>query len=434
MKTFICGSCGGEWYSDESQAGSVRCCPYCMTMIPRPLEPETVDTLGKAIYSAISALDLDILSQAARMKGYLMDTVCDMPELKKEIRLFFKFFNQDYLSRYKEAFLGDMAAAATVLSRIEYYLVEDEALDKGRARQMTESCMEAIRYYKGISETVEESYFPEKPYYERTDTENDYDKAIEYFQKAADLRDTEVLNDLALCYCFGRIAKYDRQKSAEYFLKAADQGDARAQNNLGICYRDGTGVAKDHVKAAEWFQKAADQGFGNAQHNLGLCYRDGTGVPRDPAKAVQWFQKAAVQGLGYAQYSLGFCYQNGLGVPKDPAKAVIWFQKAVDWFQKGANQGFDLAQYGLGLCYENGLGVPKDPIEAAQWFQKAAYQGFDLAQYGLGLCYENGLGVPKDSTEAAQWFQKAAGGFEKMAEQGNRNAGTLLEECHKRTK
>ena len=74
--------------------------------------------------------------------------------------------------------MGDMAAAATVLSRIEYYLVEDEALDKGRARQMTESCMEAIRYYKGISETVEQSYFPEKPYYERTDTENDYDKAL----------------------------------------------------------------------------------------------------------------------------------------------------------------------------------------------------------------------------------------------------------------
>ena len=91
MKKFICGSCRGEWYSDENQARSV-CCPYCRAEIPGPPKPETVDTLGKAIYSAVSALDLDILSQAARMKGYLMDTVCDMPELKKEIRLFFKFF------------------------------------------------------------------------------------------------------------------------------------------------------------------------------------------------------------------------------------------------------------------------------------------------------------------------------------------------------
>ena len=257
MKKFTCRSCRNEWYVDESLSGSVCTCPFCRAEIPRPLKPENVDTLGKAIYSAVSALDLDILSQAARMKGYLMDTVCDMTELKKEIRLFFKFFNQDYLSRYKEAFLGDMAAAATVLSRIEYYLVEDEALDKGRARQMTESCMEAIRYYKGISETVEQSYFPEKPYYERTDTDNDYDKAIEYFQKAADQGDTEVLNDLALCYCFGRITKYDRQKSTEYYLKAAVQGLGYAQYSLGFCYQNGLGVPKDPAEAAQWFQKAA---------------------------------------------------------------------------------------------------------------------------------------------------------------------------------
>ena len=171
MKNSPDRSCRNEWYVDESLSGSVSSCPFCRAEIPRPLKPENIDTLGKAIYSAVSALDLDILSQGSRMKGYLMDTVCDMPELKKEIRLFFKFFNQDYLSRYKEAFSGNLTEASSVLSRIEYYLVEDEALDKGRARQMIEGCMEAVRYYKGISETVEQSYFPEKPYYERTDTE-----------------------------------------------------------------------------------------------------------------------------------------------------------------------------------------------------------------------------------------------------------------------
>ena len=88
MKKFTCRSCRNEWYVDESLSGSVCTCPFCRAEIPRPLKPENIDTLGKAIYSAVSALDLDILSQAARMKGYLMDTVCDMPELKKEIRLF----------------------------------------------------------------------------------------------------------------------------------------------------------------------------------------------------------------------------------------------------------------------------------------------------------------------------------------------------------
>ena len=343
MKKFTCRSCRNEWYVDESLSGSVSSCPFCRAEIPRPLEPENIDTLGKAIYSAVSALDLDILSQAARMKGYLMDTVCDMPELKKEIRLFFKFFNQDYLSRYKEAFLGDMAAAATVLSRIEYYLVEDEALDKGRARQMIEGCMEAVRYYKGISETAEELFALGKRYYDGTDTEIDYAKAVEYFQKAA------------------------------------DQGYPVAQNWLGLCYDEGTGVIQDFEKAAQWYKKAADQGYPDAQNNLGLCYEEGTGVIQDFEKAAQWYKKAADQGDPDAQYNLGLCYENGTGVIQD-------FEKAAQWYKKAADQGDPDAQYNLCLCYENGTGVTQDFEKAAQWLQKAADQGHEYARPPLEDC------------------------------------------------
>ena len=218
MKKFTCRSCRNEWYVDESLSGSVSSCPFCKTGIPRPLEPENIDTLGKAIYSAVSALDLDILSQGSRMKGYLMDTVCDMPELKKEIRLFFKFFNQDYLSRYKEAFSGNLTEASSVLSRIEYYLVEDEALDKARARQMIESCMEAVLYHKRIFGNPEELYALGKRYYYGTDTEKDYTKAVKYFQKAA------------------------------------DQGLANAQDHLALCYYYEKGIGQDYGKAAQWWQ------------------------------------------------------------------------------------------------------------------------------------------------------------------------------------
>ena len=306
MKKFICGSCQGEWYSDENQARAV-CCPYCRAEIPGPPEPEAVDTLGKAIYSAISALDLDILSQAARMKGYLMDTVCDMPELKKEIRLFFKFFNQDYLSRYKEAFSGNLTEASSVLSRIEYYLVEDEALDKGRARQMIESCMEAVMYHKGIFENPEELYALGKRYYYGTGTEKDYTKAVKYFQKAA------------------------------------DQGLANAQDYLALCYYYEQGIAQDYEKAAQWWQKAADQGHRNAQYNLGLCYKNGKGVPTDPAKAAALFQKAADQGETLAQVRLAESYYYGKGVKQD-------FEKAAEWYEKAVQQGHEAAKGPLEDC------------------------------------------------------------------------------------
>ena len=381
MKKFICGSCRGEWYSDENQARSV-CCPYCRAEIPGPPKPETVDTLGKAIYSAVSALDLDILSQGSRMKGYLMDTVCDMPELKKEIRLFFKFFNQDYLSRYKEAFSGNLTEASSVLSRIEYYLVEDEALDKARARQMIESCMEAVLYHKRIFGNPEELYALGKRYYYGTDTEKDYTKAVKYFQKAA------------------------------------DQGLANAQDQLALCYYYEKGIGQDYGKAAQWWQKAADQGQTNAQYNLGFCYKNGQGVPKNPSKAAEWFQKAADQGYQKAQYSLGLCYKNGQGVPMDPAKAVEYFQKAAD-------QGLASAQDDLALCYYYERGIAQDYEKAAQWWQKAADQGHRNAQCNLGLCYKNGKGVKQDYEKAAEWYEKAV-------QQGHEAAKGPLEDCRKK--
>ena len=51
----------------------------------------------------------------------------------------------------------------------------------------------------------------------------------------------------------------DYEKAVELYQKAADQGNAHAQYGLGNCYFEGEGVPEDHKKAVEWFQKAADQ-------------------------------------------------------------------------------------------------------------------------------------------------------------------------------
>ena len=50
----------------------------------------------------------------------------------------------------------------------------------------------------------------------------------------------------------------DYIKAAELFQKAANQGYAAAQYNLGVMYYNGEGVPQDYVKAAELFQKAAN--------------------------------------------------------------------------------------------------------------------------------------------------------------------------------
>jgi len=58
------------------------------------------------------------------------------------------------------------------------------------------------------------------------------------------------------------------QKAVEWFQKAADQGVASAQYNLGMSYELGVGVEKDIPKAKELYKKAIAQGHQKAQQRL----------------------------------------------------------------------------------------------------------------------------------------------------------------------
>ncbi len=49
------------------------------------------------------------------------------------------------------------------------------------------------------------------------------------------------------------------QKAFEWFSKAAAQDNAEAKYYLGILYEEGYGVTQDYKKAFEWYSKAAAQ-------------------------------------------------------------------------------------------------------------------------------------------------------------------------------
>jgi membrane-associated protease RseP (regulator of RpoE activity) len=79
------------------------------------------------------------------------------------------------------------------------------------------------------------------------------------YLKAAVLRDAEAQFALGGRYLIGNGVAQDYGKAVEWFQKAADQGFAPAQFFLGRMYAYGRGVAKDERKAAELLQKAAAQ-------------------------------------------------------------------------------------------------------------------------------------------------------------------------------
>ena len=112
------------------------------------------------------------------------------------------------------------------------------------------------------------------------------------------------MRGLGVLYDNGDGVPQDYAKAREWYEKAADKGRGDAMLGLGLLYDLGQGVAQDYAKARGWYEKAADKGDVNAMRDLGLLYENGHGVPQDYAKAREWYEKAADKGSSDARERL----------------------------------------------------------------------------------------------------------------------------------
>ena len=74
------------------------------------------------------------------------------------------------------------------------------------------------------------------------------------------LQPLDAMTNIGELYRHGRGVPQDSARAMEWFQKAADLGSDWAMCGIGILYADGKGVAKDDAKAMEWFKKAAALG------------------------------------------------------------------------------------------------------------------------------------------------------------------------------
>jgi tetratricopeptide (TPR) repeat protein len=107
----------------------------------------------------------------------------------------------------------------------------------------------------------------------------------------------------------------DWEKANEWYRKAAEQNDPRGLCNLGLSYANGEGIEKDEVKGFELCSRAAKLGFVSAQFFLGSYYYEGKCVEMDLKKAASWYRKAAYQGsqAGQEIYGTLLYYGDGVG-------------------------------------------------------------------------------------------------------------------------
>ena len=120
----------------------------------------------------------------------------------------------------------------------------------------------------------------------------------------------------------------DYEKAVEYYEKAIKLGNVDACYNMATIYLNGLGVEKDYYKVFEFSKVAAEAGIVDSQVTLGWCYYNGYGTYKDESEAFYWWEKAAEQGNAVAMYDLGLYYERRFS-----------YVNAGDWYKKSALLG-----------------------------------------------------------------------------------------------
>lgn len=146
----------------------------------------------------------------------------------------------------------------------------------------------------------------------------------------------DAMNDLGALYYDGRGCEQDFTKAVLYYQMAARNGSSRAQENLGYCYYYGRNMPADYEKAFRCFALGAFRGRLTSLYKIGDMYRNGYYVGKDPKEAFGVYircldlmtDEAAITVAGPVYLRVGSALLTGEGVEADPKGALVAFQRA----------------------------------------------------------------------------------------------------------
>lgn len=136
-----------------------------------------------------------------------------------------------------------------------------------------------------------------------------YEKAIYYFELAAQKNLPNAYINLGHCYKHGRGAKKSYNRAFHYYKKAAECNLAQGHQELAVCYEFGVGTEKSLPMALEHYEQAARLGDANAESRLGDAYCHGQlGIEKSHSKAIQYYKLGAGHHNPHCEAILACCY------------------------------------------------------------------------------------------------------------------------------
>lgn len=482
MQKIVCNHCGGKWYIDKSDTAKMKSCLFCQTALRQKKQITTLDSLDKVIFTAISSLGVEAVSQPGQFSGYMMDIA---PSFKKELRILTRFLSNEYCTVIKEAFSKDLPAAELLINRLRTSLVEEDGLSDSWADTLCSSYMGAIRYFHGIGleetllATVEDFESPpvivhmpateSTPFREQNSTRLDQSLSkpsndsptvpnAKYRCRICGYRIENISPTPKCPVC--KAEKWEKTNSSPRPISppaknpvpqvpAPDPASTTSKVPAGMSPLEMLNTGKkllaqqEFAAAAAYFLQAAQKNNAEAQYEIGKMYLNGIGIPQDHESADEMLCASGRAGYLPAIVLLGeIRYQN-----KKYASAWKWFCKAIE-------KNDPTAMYYAYLFYKYGYHVTKNDKTASRYldqavkagsiaanlqvakeaharheytgalklFQFAATHGNAEAQYYLGTYFADGKGTSPDLLQAAYWHNQAA-------IQGHGDAKRALQKC-----
>ena len=111
---------------------------------------------------------------------------------------------------------------------------------------------------------------------------------------STNVRNSEDQFLLGRSYARGEGVPQSYEKAGEWYLRAADQGNLKAMNNLGILFLEGKGTTKDESQALNWFKKAAEGGDSHSMFLYGRMLLESNGSSKNESVGMKWIKSAVI--------------------------------------------------------------------------------------------------------------------------------------------
>lgn len=214
--------------------------------------------------------------------------------------------------------------------------------------------------YEYLAQIIAEDELSDTPFdiatgLRRCDRKQDFpecllDLIVELYEAEIAEGEAGALNDLGTMYYGGEHGfEQNYHKAIAYYEAAAEKGSLLAHENLGYCWYYGRNRKKDYEKAFRYFAYGALCGSISSTYKIGDMYQNGYYLPRNETKAYYMYlrclsmidEDTPADTAGPLYLRLGKVFLYGIGAEQDCKFALECYQKAEAYLYDVLKSGDD---------------------------------------------------------------------------------------------